>query len=162
MKNSTRRAILFVGDLLAISLFVPLGARSHAEGLTLAVIARNLGPVAVSWIVVALALRTYSRPGFRWVVLNWAIAVPLAVVARGILVGRLFTVSTPIFMGVASAVTLFLLVAWRLVAYAVARLAGWLPEQPEADGIGEDDDSAAATADAGLEARPDGARPGSA
>lgn len=149
MKASTRREILVVGDLIALSLFVPLGARNHNEGLSLAVITRNLLPVAFSWLVVAIILRTYFRHGFRWVLINWAVAIPLAIAVRGIAVGRLLTSATLIFLGIAMAVTLTLLLSWRLLAYLVARFAGWLPERSGgAIAAGVDPESAGAGAGA--------------
>lgn len=112
---------LAVGDLVAISLFVPLGVRSHNASITIGVIARNLLPLLVCWVVVAFILDTYKKGGLWRLGLTWLIAVPLALLIRAALLGRVFTVVTAVFIPIAMSAMLVLLVAWRALAWLVGR-----------------------------------------
>ncbi|RIK07241.1 MAG: hypothetical protein DCC49_10440 [Acidobacteria bacterium] len=116
--------ILAVGDLAAISLFVPLGVRSHNSAITFAVIARNLLPLIVSWVVVAFILDTYKKGGIWRLLLTWLIAVPIALLVRAALLGRVFTTVTAVFIPIAMSAILGLLAAWRVIAWLVWRFVG--------------------------------------
>lgn len=121
LKN--KPVLLAVGDLLAISLFVPLGVRNHNVGMSLGVVARNLIPLIACWILVALLLDTYKKGGIWRLALTWLIAVPLALLIRAALLGRVFTIVTAVFIPVAMFAILVLLVSWRAVVWLVGRLA---------------------------------------
>ncbi len=60
--------------------------------------------------------RIYRRPGWRSLLLNWALAVPAGVLVRQILLGRPLGRGTLVFLLAALAFTLLFLVAGRLVA----------------------------------------------
>lgn len=120
MKN--KYLILAAGDAVAISLFVPLGMRNHNSAVTVAVIARNLIPLIVSWMVVAAILDTYKKGGIWRLGLTWLISVPIALLVRAALLGRVFTVVTAVFIPVAMVAILLLLASWRTTAWLVWRL----------------------------------------
>lgn len=122
MKN--KYLILAVGDAVAISLFVPLGMRNHNSAVTVAVIARNLIPLIVSWMVVAAILDTYKKGGIWRLGLTWLISVPIALLVRAALLGRVFTVVTAVFIPVAMVAILLLLASWRTIAWLIWRLVG--------------------------------------
>lgn len=124
--------ILAIGDIVAISLFVPLGVRNHNSAITVAVIARNLVPLVVSWVVVALIFDTYKKGGIWRPLLTWLISVPIALLVRAALLGRLITIVTAVFIPIAMSAILVLLAGWRLIAWLAWRFAG--PGDEEAEG----------------------------
>ncbi|HVF07035.1 MAG TPA: DUF3054 domain-containing protein [Actinomycetota bacterium] len=84
--TATRRpagaATLAVADALALLVFVAVGLRSHRIGAIAEIAARNVLPLAVTWIVVALAAGTYRRRDLSSLVLTWAIAAPVGLLVR--------------------------------------------------------------------------------
>lgn len=125
--------MLAVGDVVAISLFVPLGVRNHNSAITVAVIARNLVPLVVSWIVVAVILDTYTKGGIWRPALTWLISVPIALLVRAALLGRVFTVVTAVFIPIAMSAILVLLVGWRVIAWLIWRLVGAGDDEAEGE-----------------------------
>ena len=130
MKAAGRRArrsralrspwVLAVGDAAAIVLFAVIGLASHREGVTLAGIARNAGPVLAVFFPVALLVGTYRRPGLRTLIPAWLIGVVGGVLLRAAILGHGYGRRTFTFMGVTLAVTGVLLLAWRALAAALA------------------------------------------
>jgi len=113
---------LALGDAAVFVLWAALGLARHAEGITAAGLARNAGFVALGWFAVAPFLRTYARPGFRTLVPTWAAGVTLGVVIRWIALRRPLVEDELVFLLVTLAVTLVLLLAWRVAAAALGRL----------------------------------------
>ncbi|AEB11443.1 DUF3054 domain-containing protein [Marinithermus hydrothermalis] len=105
------------GDALMIGAFAVLGLMAHGEAVSLAGILRNAAPIWLTWFLLAPFLRTYTRPGWRNLLLNWALAVPAGVWLRFMVLGRSFDLGFFIFLAVTLAVTLALLVAWRALAF---------------------------------------------
>jgi hypothetical protein len=117
--------ILIVGDLVALSLFAPLGLLSHREGITLDGIARNAGPIAAGWLVAAAAFGVYRRGApRRGAVGAWLAGVSGGVVLRAVVLRRPLDADEAVFWAVTLAVTGALLGAWRLVWARTRRAAG--------------------------------------
>ena len=103
---------LIIGDVVALSLFAPLGLLSHGEGITLDGIARNAGPIAAGWLVATAAFGVYRRGAPRRAVVGaWLVGVSGGVALRAL-------------VAVTLAVTGALLGVWRLVWARSRRAAG--------------------------------------
>jgi len=107
---------LAIGDAVALVIFVIIGLVNHEHGITLAGLARTALPLLGAWFAVAAIAGTYRRPGIRTLLVTWAVAVPVAVVIRAIILHRRAGESQVTFGIVALIVTLALLLAWRFVA----------------------------------------------
>jgi hypothetical protein len=125
VKAEQRRAIspryLLIGDAIAIAMFAVIGLASHEEGITAGGIARNALPILAAWFVVAAFAGTYARPGLRTMLITWAIAVPVGVAIRAIVLSRPADGSQVVFGIVTMTVTLVLLLGWRAIAAVVPR-----------------------------------------
>lgn len=106
---------LVAGDVIALALFAPIGLLSHDEGITLAGISRNAGPIVGGWLIVAVVARAYVRRSPRRTVVSWAAGVSLGVVVRGVLLDRPLGAGYVTFWGVTLAVTGIFLGLWRLL-----------------------------------------------
>jgi hypothetical protein len=113
--GSVRARVALAADLVALAAFVVIGVRSHHEATRLEVLLRNAVPFGGAWLVVAAVLRTYRPPSTFRLVKTWSIAVPAAVVLRTLWVGSEGTTKILVFLGVAMAFTLALLIVGRLV-----------------------------------------------
>ncbi len=117
MSPSARRVALAAGDAGAIVVFVVVGLMSHEEGVTTGEVIRVAVPILALWFGASAFLGTYRRPGLRTLLPTWLVAVIGGVLIRYAIyhrpenAGKLF-----IFLGVALAFTLLLLLAWRLAA----------------------------------------------
>ncbi len=109
-----------VVDLVCLVLFVLIGGGRHdisdGAGWFLGV----LWPLALGWFVVAVATKLYTNPARPWLRLTgtWALGLTLALVVRGIVLGR-----QPVGT---FALVLFAFVAletfgWRLIALLFRR-----------------------------------------
>jgi DUF3054 family protein len=107
---------LALGDALAIVLFAVVGLANHKEGLTVAGLARNTLPILAVWFAIAPFVGTYKRPGFKTLLITWAIAVPGGVAIRAVALHRAASGSQVTFGIVTLVVTLVFLSAWRAVA----------------------------------------------
>jgi hypothetical protein len=123
MRVGSRRApwALVLGDVVAVALFAPLGLLSHEEGITLAGLARNAGPVTAGFLAAAVLVGTYRRPSLSTLFPAWALGVSAGVLARAAILGQGYGRRTITFLGVTLVVTLALLLAWRGAAALVAR-----------------------------------------
>jgi hypothetical protein len=115
--------MLAVGDAAAIVLFAVVGLANHGEGITLAGLARNTLPILGVWFALAPLVGTYRRPGLRTLVATWAIAVPVGVAIRGVVLHRDADGSQVAFGVVTLIVTLVFLLAWRGIARFVTQRA---------------------------------------
>ena len=105
-----------IGDAVAIVLFAVIGLSNHREGITVAGLARNALPIIAVWFAIAPFVGTYARPGFRTMLVAWAVSVPVGVVIRAALLRRDADSSQVIFGLITLATTLVLLSAWRGIA----------------------------------------------
>ncbi len=118
-------ALLVLGDLAVILVFLVAGSSGHEDGLTAHTFARTFLPFAAVWLLVGSALGAFKPPmviqaSAIWrVALVWVICGLLALALRSILFQRdffsAFTIVSLVFIGV-------LLVLWRLVYGFAARL----------------------------------------
>lgn len=117
----TRRALI-AGDILVILLFALLALPVHYIPLSLGAVLREAGSLGISWFLLAPFLSTYRRPGWKSMLLNWGLAVPLGVWLRFMWTNQtLFTTAFFTFLAVNLALTLLLFLTWRLVFFAVQR-----------------------------------------
>jgi Protein of unknown function (DUF3054) len=112
-----------LADTAALVVFVLIGIRGHHTG-TVDGFLRNAIPLLGVWFVVARLAHTYRRPGWRSLLRNWIVAVPVGLVVRTLIVGSPEGVKLLVFIGVGLAFTLLFLVLGRLLARMAPR-AGW-------------------------------------
>jgi hypothetical protein len=121
-KRALPAPALAIGDGAVLVLWAVLGLAHHEEGITVAGLARNAGPILNGWFAAALLLGTYSRRrgpvGFA---LTWLLGISAGVLLRSILLHRAWTGDEFAFYGVTLAVTGLLLAIWRGIALLVAR-----------------------------------------
>ena len=118
--------VLAIADALALTSFVAVGLRSHRIGAIAEIAARNAVPLAVAWVVVALAVGTYRRRDLASLVLTWALAVPAALLVRTWWVGSPQGSRIAVFLGVGMAFTLlFLLIGRGIVAVLTRTRPAW-------------------------------------
>lgn len=109
--------MLAVADALALLAFVLAGLSRHSSGITVSGVARDAGPILVAWIVLSPLLRTYSRPGWRTLLVTWAVAVPAGVVIRTLWLGHPSGVRLLTFLMVTMVFTALFLAAGRAAAW---------------------------------------------
>ncbi len=117
-----RALVLLIGDLIVLALFAILGRNTHDEAIGLdaaRAVAGTAAPFLVGWLVASPllgALRTATTATLpmmlRVVLASWIAAYPLAMLIRGIGLGRTSPLS---FYIVAFTVPLLFLCGWRLV-----------------------------------------------
>ena len=107
-----------LADATAILLFTTVGLLSH-DAFSLRGYVRDGLPLLVCWFAVALALRLYSRPSWRRLLVCWVVAIPLGVLARALALGRTLDDGQAAFLGVTLAFSLVCLVGMRLLASAL-------------------------------------------
>ncbi|MGI9657442.1 MAG: DUF3054 domain-containing protein [Gaiellaceae bacterium] len=116
MRADRQRRLLMLGDLSPIVVFAVIGGASHDGGFSLVEVLRNIGLFGAGWIVAALLLRPYSRATAARLASTWLLGISAGVFLRAAALGREINGEYLGFWGVTLAVTLVLLVAWRLVA----------------------------------------------
>jgi hypothetical protein len=109
-----------VADALALVVFVLIGIRGHHAG-TVEGFLRNAVPVLGVWFLVAWLAHTYRRPGWRSLLRNWIVAVPIGLLVRTLSVGSPKGGKILVFIAVGLAFTLLFLVLGRLLARIVSR-----------------------------------------
>lgn len=114
---------LAIGDAAVLILWAVLGLVRHTEGVTLAGLTRNAGPILTGWFAAAIALGTYTRRrGPVRTVLTWAVGISTGVVLRAALLHRTWNGDEWAFFGVTLVVTGALLAAWRGIAFVAGRV----------------------------------------
>ena len=123
VNERTARTFLPVIDALALVAFVLVGLRSHHEGGATGVFLRNAVPLVVFWFLAAFVLKTYRRESLRALVLNWAIAVPVALLVRTWIVGSpTKPARVALFLAVGMVFTLLFLLIGRTAVRLTLRL----------------------------------------
>ena len=110
---STRPAVLAASDAAAIVAFVTVGLVSHKHGITATGYAHDALPFLGAWFGAALLFRTYASGGSRRLLATWAVAVPVGVLIRGIVLGRSLDADQLEFLGVALVFSLLFVLALR-------------------------------------------------
>jgi glycopeptide antibiotics resistance protein len=117
-----RRGTLWyvLADAAALVAFVVIGLRGH-RGSTLEGFLRNAAPLLGAWFLVAWAAHTYHRPGWRSLLGNWIVAVPIGLLVRTVIVGSPRGARILVFVAVGLAFTALFLVLGRALARLVVR-----------------------------------------
>ena len=109
-----------LADAAALIVFVLIGIRGHRAG-TVEGFLRNAVPLLGVWFLVAWLAHTYRRPGWRSLLRNWIVAVPIGLLVRTLIVGSPKGGKILVFIAVGLAFTLLLLVLGRLLARLLSR-----------------------------------------
>jgi hypothetical protein len=110
-------------DAVSLLVFTFAGIAMHGAGFGPGPILRNAVPFLGVWYLLAPATHVYRRPGWRTLIIHWAIALPIAVVIRQAWVGRLFSRATVAFLIASLVLTLAILTAGRLILWLGRRRA---------------------------------------
>ncbi|MDR7522002.1 MAG: DUF3054 domain-containing protein [Armatimonadota bacterium] len=121
LRTAPAKPWLAWGDAASLLLFTVLGLRFHKVAVTLGEVLQTAVPLWAAWFAVAALLKTYRRPGAGVFLANWIVAVPPALLARHLWLGRPFGQGFLVFLGVALALTLVFLGAWRIGAFLAER-----------------------------------------
>jgi hypothetical protein len=116
-----RRGVWYIlADAAALIVFVLIGIRGHHAG-TMEGFLRNAVPLLGVWFLVAWLAHTYRRPGWRSLIRNWIVAVPIGLLVRSMIVGSPKGGRILVFIAVGLAFTLVFLVLARLLARILSR-----------------------------------------
>ena len=107
-------------DTAALIVFVIVGISGHRAS-TLDGFLRNAVPLLGAWFLVAWLAHTYRRPGWRSLLRNWVVAVPIGLIIRTLIVGSPKGVQILVFIAVGLAFTGLFLVLGRLLARLLSR-----------------------------------------
>lgn len=121
--SPTRSAALaVVADAICVLLFVAVGRRNHAEGVTLIGVAQTAWPFLTGTVVGWLLSRGWRRPSALYPtgLTVWICTVVVGMVLR-VITGAGTAVS---FIVVAALVTAALMLGWRALRAVSARRAG--------------------------------------
>ncbi|HZS90450.1 MAG TPA: DUF3054 domain-containing protein [Chloroflexota bacterium] len=129
---TSRTALLALGDTVALLAFAAIGRSNHGEAVSPGDVIGTALPFLAAWFVVASLIGALGRPGSAQstqpgrllprAALAWIIAVPLALVIRGIAKGEQIQ---PAFAVVALLFNGLTLLGWRgLVSWLAWRGAG--------------------------------------
>jgi Protein of unknown function (DUF3054) len=109
-----------LADAAALIVFVLIGIRGHRAG-TVEGFLRNAVPLLGVWFLIAWLRHTYRRPGWRSLLRNWIVAVPVGLLVRTLIVGSPRGGRILVFIAVGLAFTLLFLVLGRLLARLLSR-----------------------------------------
>ena len=109
-----------LADAAALVAFVVIGLRGH-QGRTIEGFLRTAVPLLGAWFLAAWAARTYHRPGWRSLVKNWIVAVPVGLLVRTVIVGSPRGARILVFVAVGLAFTALFLILGRLLIRLLSR-----------------------------------------
>jgi glycopeptide antibiotics resistance protein len=109
-----------LADAAALVVFVLVGIGGHRSS-TMEGFLRNAVPLLAVWFLVASLVHTYRRPGWRSLLRNWIVAVPVGLLVRTLIVGSPKGARILVFIAVGLAFTLLFLVLGRLLARLLSR-----------------------------------------
>lgn len=120
IRNSTRTAVLaFTADVVCVLIFVAIGRRNHAEGVTLAGVAQTAWPFLAGLVAAWVLYRAWRTPT---AVRPTGVSVWLSTVAIGMGIRAGIGAGIALsFIAVATAFTGALLVGWRAAVTALGR-----------------------------------------
>jgi glycopeptide antibiotics resistance protein len=110
-----------IADAAALIVFVLIGISGHRAG-TMEGFLRNAVPLLGVWFLVAWLAHTYRRPGWRSLLRNWIVAVPVGLLVRTLIVGSPKGARILVLIAVGLAFTLVFLVLGRLLARLLSRV----------------------------------------
>jgi hypothetical protein len=112
--------LLAAGDAVALTAFAALGIVTHRAALPLSALAEDALPLLVGWFAAALVFRPYHHRTWRPLLLTWSVGVPLGVLLRAALLGRLDELRQLAFLVTSLVLSLVFVLAARAAAGAVA------------------------------------------
>jgi len=112
-------AVLIIGDLIVLYLFMMLGRMSHQESLGFLAVTETAVPFVIGWLISVVLvgaykleqLQTYSGAAKK-AVLAWLIGMPLGFIIRALILQRWFHWS---FIAITLVGTLLFILAWRML-----------------------------------------------
>lgn len=107
-------------DALAIVAFALVGMLSHRGTVSGAGVAQDAVPLLAGWFAAAAASGLYRRPARRALLATWAVGIPLGVLVRAAVLGRLDEPRQLAFLATTLAVTLAFVLATRSTASLIA------------------------------------------
>ena len=121
----SRSLLLALGDTAALTAFAAAGRSNHSEGLALASVAATAAPFVAAWLGAAGVTGGFSATAraargtaaATTALRAWLPFFPVAHALRAATLGR---APDPAFVGVSAAVTIVLLVGWRVAVGATA------------------------------------------
>ena len=106
-------------DGLAILGFTIAGVVSHRRALPPSALAEDALPLLGGWFAAAVVFRLYERRTWRALLLTWVVGIPLGVLVRAAVLGRLDEPRQLAFLVTTLVLSLgFVLAARALVAFA--------------------------------------------
>ncbi len=115
---------LIIADMLGLLAFTVLGLRTHLVGQTVIAVLRTVGPLWIVWIAIGAWRGAFRTPSPAALLQTWVLAIPAALVARQLLLGRTFGPRFLIFVAVALVSTLVCVVVARLIVRRLAPRSG--------------------------------------
>jgi hypothetical protein len=109
---------------VAILAFTVAGILSHRGSLPLSALAEDTLPLLAGWFAAAAAFHLYARHVWRALLLTWILGIPLGVVLRAAVLGRLDEPRQLAFLATTLILSLVFVVASRAVVALAARFAG--------------------------------------
>ena len=115
-----QRRLLMLGDLLPVVVFALVGGATHEGGFSPVDVLRNVALLGAGWVLAAAVFRPYVRAAAVRLAATWAVGISAGVFLRAAALGREIDGEYLGFWGVALALTLLVLLAWRLAARTLA------------------------------------------
>jgi glycopeptide antibiotics resistance protein len=109
-----------VPDAAALIVFVLVGISGHRSS-TMEGFLGNAVPLLAVWFLVAWLAHIYRRPGWRSLLRNWIVAVPVGLLVRTLIVGSPKGAKILVLIAVGLAFTLVFLILGRLLARLLSR-----------------------------------------
>jgi hypothetical protein len=121
-----RRHLLMVGDTVPLVVFAFLGGATHDGGFSLVDVLRNIGLLGAGWIAASIVFRPYAHDSLLRLLATWFVGITAGVFLRAAALGREIDGEYLGFWGVTLAVTLIVLLAWRLIARTLMARLAWM------------------------------------
>jgi hypothetical protein len=116
--------ILIAADGLAVVAFTVVGIVSHRGTLPLSALLEDTLPLLAGWFAAAAVFHLYTRPTRRSLLLTWVVGIPLGVLVRATVLGRLDEPRQLAFLATTLVLSIVFVVAARALVALVARYAG--------------------------------------
>ena len=113
-----------VADAVAILAFTIAGILSHRGSLPPSALAEDTLPLLVGWFAAAAAFHLYTRRVWRALLLTWIVGIPLGVLVRAAVLGRLDEPRQLAFLTTTLILSIVFVIAARSVVTIAARYSG--------------------------------------
>jgi uncharacterized membrane protein HdeD (DUF308 family) len=111
---------LALADTVAIVAFTIVGILSHRGSLPLSAVAEDTLPLLAGWFAAAAAFQPYARRTRRSLLLTWIVGIPLGVLVRAAVLGRLDEPRQLAFLATTLILSIVFVTAARAVTGIVA------------------------------------------